>query len=93
MVDFALAERPVVIFTPHFDTFVARTKGTYVDLEEAGPGPITRTMSELIAAMTDLLDHELRVAEPYRERSNRLGDGVPPVMSPHEFVAEMLGEA
>ena len=93
MVDFALAERPVVIFTPHFDTFVARTKGTYVDLEEAGPGPITRTMSELIVAMTDLLDHELRVAEPYRERSNRLGDGVPPVMSPHEFVAEMLGEA
>ena len=93
MVDFALAERPVVIFTPHFDTFVARTKGTYVDLEEAGPGPITRTMSELIAAMTDLLDHELRVAEPYRERSNRLGDGVPPVMSPHEFVAEMLAEA
>ena len=93
MVDFAQAERPVVIFAPNFDTFVARTKGTYVDLEEAGPGPITRTMSELIAAMTDLLDHELRVAEPYRERSNRLGDGVPPVMSPHEFVAEMLGEA
>jgi CDP-glycerol glycerophosphotransferase len=93
MVDFALAERPVVIFAPHFDTFVARTKGTYVDLEEAGPGPITRTMSELIAAMTDLLDHELRVAEPYRERSMRLGDGPPTVMSPHEFVAEMLGEA
>jgi hypothetical protein len=50
-------------------------------------------MSELIAAMTDLLDHELRVAEPYRERSMRLGDGPPTVMSPHEFVAEMLGEA
>jgi hypothetical protein len=93
MVDFAQAARPVVIFAPHFDMFVARTKGTYVDLEQAGPGPITRTMSELIAAMTDLLDHELRVAEPYRERSNRLGDGVPPVMSPHEFVAEMLAEA
>lgn len=93
MIDFARAERPIVLFAPNFNTFVSRTKGTYVDLEEAGPGPITRTMSELVAAMADLLDRGLQVAEPFRARSGQLAGRVPQVKSPDERVAEMLGEA
>jgi len=93
MAEFAAAGRPIIIYSPKFDRFVFRTKGTYIDLEEAGPGPITRTMSELVAAMTDLLDHGLQVAEPYLERSRRLADRMPPVVGPDEFVAAMLGDA
>lgn len=93
MVDFAMAERPVVIFAPHFDRFVSRTKGTYLDFEAAGPGPITRTTPELVAAMADLLDRGLQVAEPYCTHSRRLAASVPPVTSPDEIVTAMLGEA
>ncbi|CAB4932144.1 MAG: glycosyltransferase [Actinobacteria bacterium] len=93
MTDFASAGRPVVVFSPDFDRFVTRTRGTVVDLIEAGPGPVTRSMAELDAELTALLGRGLRVAEPYLGRSRRFAERVTPIASADAFVDEMLGGA
>ena len=93
MTDFASAGRPVIVFAPDFDRFVSRTKGTVVDLIEAGPGPVTRSMAELDAELTALLDRGLIVAEPYLGRSRRFAERVTPMGSADAFVDEMLGGA
>jgi len=93
MTDFASAGRPVIVFAPDFDRFVSRTKGTVVDLTEAGPGPVTRSMVELDAELTALLDRGLVVAEPYYGRSRRFAERVAPMTSADEFVDDMLGGA
>jgi len=93
MADFASAGRPVIVFAPDFDRFVSRTKGTVVDLTEAGPGPVTRSMVELVAELTALLDRGLVVAEPYYGRSRRFAERVAPMTSADEFVDDMLGGA
>jgi CDP-glycerol glycerophosphotransferase len=93
MVNFASAGRPVIVFAPDFDRFVSRTKGTVIDLVEAGPGPVTRSMAELDAELTALLGRGLRVAEPYLGRSRRFAERVTPIASADAFVDEMLGGA
>lgn len=50
MFDYAVLDRPIVIHAPDWDVY--RTKrGTYFDLTEQRPGPITRTTEEVAAAI------------------------------------------
>ena len=92
MVEFAEAERPIIIYSPVFDRFVSRTKGTMIDLVAAGPGPIARTMSELITEVSGLVAQGLEVPESVREQRRRFAQQSPSMPGPHEFVALMLEE-
>jgi CDP-glycerol glycerophosphotransferase len=92
MVEFAAAERPIVIYSPVFDRFVSRTKGTMIDLVAAGPGPIARTMPELITEVSGLVAQGLEVPESFREQRRRFAEQSPPMPGPQEFVALMLEE-
>jgi CDP-glycerol glycerophosphotransferase (TagB/SpsB family) len=50
MFDYAVLDRPIVIHAPDWEIY--RTlRGTYFDLMEEPPGPITRTEQEVVAAL------------------------------------------
>jgi CDP-glycerol glycerophosphotransferase len=55
MFDAARLKRSVIVHAPDYAVFVSRTKGTYLDLATQGPGPITSSTQELIAAVSEWL--------------------------------------
>lgn len=50
MFDYALLDRPVVLFAPDLDAY-AVSRGSYFDLREKAPGPVVETEDELFAVM------------------------------------------
>ncbi|WP_433370669.1 bifunctional glycosyltransferase/CDP-glycerol:glycerophosphate glycerophosphotransferase [Actinoplanes sp. CA-142083] len=66
MFDYALLDRPLIFHVPDYDDYVGSSRGSYFDLAEFAPGPLTRTEDELFAALADL--GELK--ERYAERHN-----------------------
>jgi CDP-glycerol glycerophosphotransferase len=50
MFDYALLDRPLLFFTPDADAY-AQDRGTYFDLAERAPGPITADQDALFAAI------------------------------------------
>ncbi|MGP3634952.1 CDP-glycerol glycerophosphotransferase family protein [Streptomyces sp. 24-1644] len=66
MFDYALLDRPVVLFAPDLDAYAA-TRGSYFDLRDKAPGPVVETEDELFAVMgrlkaTDTEFQEARAA-------------------------------
>ncbi|WP_328910474.1 CDP-glycerol glycerophosphotransferase family protein [Streptomyces sp. NBC_00234] len=66
MFDYALLDRPVVLFAPDLDAY-AEARGSYFDLREKAPGPVVETEGELFAVMgrlkaTDVAFQEQRAA-------------------------------
>ena len=59
--DYALTNKPIIIYAPNFDEYLS-TRGTYIDLETAGPGPVVRTQSELFTRLSNL-DWQSQFAE------------------------------
>ncbi|MEU8703930.1 CDP-glycerol glycerophosphotransferase family protein [Streptomyces sp. NPDC048565] len=53
MFDYALLDRPVVLFAPDLDAYAAE-RGSYFDLREKAPGPVTATEEELFAVLARL---------------------------------------
>ncbi|MYW34004.1 CDP-glycerol glycerophosphotransferase family protein, partial [Streptomyces sp. SID2119] len=53
MFDFALLDRPVLLYAPDLDTYAAE-RGSYFDLREKAPGPVTATQEELFAQLAEL---------------------------------------
>ncbi|MEU0299616.1 CDP-glycerol:glycerophosphate glycerophosphotransferase [Streptomyces sp. NPDC006175] len=53
MFDYALLDRPIVLFAPDLDTYAAE-RGSYFDLREKAPGPVTATEEELFAVLARL---------------------------------------
>ncbi|MEU0353974.1 bifunctional glycosyltransferase/CDP-glycerol:glycerophosphate glycerophosphotransferase [Streptomyces cyaneofuscatus] len=53
MFDFALLDRPVILYAPDLDTYAAE-RGSYFDLREKAPGPVTATQEELFAQLVEL---------------------------------------
>ena len=47
MFDFALLKRPIILYSYDLEEYVSR-RGTYFDLEEKAPGPICRSIDEVI---------------------------------------------
>ncbi|MFI5889392.1 CDP-glycerol glycerophosphotransferase family protein [Actinoplanes sp. NPDC051513] len=66
MFDYALLDRPMVFHVPDYDDYVGSSRGSYFDLAEVAPGPLTRTGDELFAALADLGELEERYAERHR---------------------------
>ncbi|MEW2067106.1 CDP-glycerol glycerophosphotransferase family protein [Streptomyces sp. NPDC007346] len=61
MFDFALLDRPVVLYAPDLDAYAAE-RGSYFDLREKAPGPLTATQEELFAELAELKKSDLRHA-------------------------------
>jgi CDP-glycerol glycerophosphotransferase len=51
MFDYALLDRPIVIYAPDWETY-RRLRGTYFDLFEQPPGVVTTTQPDLVEALT-----------------------------------------
>ncbi|MER5896281.1 CDP-glycerol:glycerophosphate glycerophosphotransferase [Streptomyces sp. NPDC001876] len=53
MFDYALLDRPVVLFAPDLDAYAAE-RGSYFDLRAKAPGPVVETEDELFAVLARL---------------------------------------
>ncbi|WP_329037870.1 bifunctional glycosyltransferase family 2 protein/CDP-glycerol:glycerophosphate glycerophosphotransferase [Streptomyces sp. NBC_00178] len=53
MFDFALLDRPIVLFAPDLDAYAAE-RGSYFDLREKAPGPVAATEEELFTVLARL---------------------------------------
>ncbi|MFJ8887421.1 CDP-glycerol glycerophosphotransferase family protein [Streptomyces sp. NPDC102402] len=53
MFDYALLDRPIVLFAPDLDAYAAE-RGSYFDLREKAPGPVVATEEELYSVLDRL---------------------------------------
>ncbi|HYO40526.1 MAG TPA: CDP-glycerol glycerophosphotransferase family protein [Nocardioidaceae bacterium] len=51
MFDFVLTDRPIILLTPDLEQYRDVERGFYLDLEREAPGPLTRSTSEVVAAL------------------------------------------
>jgi len=61
MFDFALLDRPVLLYAPDLDTYAAE-RGSYFDLREKAPGPVTETQEELFGQLAELKKSDIHHA-------------------------------
>jgi CDP-glycerol glycerophosphotransferase len=73
MFDYAILDRPIVIHAPDWDVY-RRLRGTYFDLTEEPPGPVTRTEREVAEAIK-AGDTEASTRAAFRARFCELEDG------------------
>jgi CDP-glycerol glycerophosphotransferase len=72
MFDYALLDRPMIFHAPDLEDY-ARREGCYFDLGLHAPGPITRTETELFAALADLEGVRERYSLQRRGFAERFG--------------------
>ncbi|MEU5286148.1 CDP-glycerol glycerophosphotransferase family protein [Streptomyces sp. NPDC020755] len=72
MFDFALLDRPVVLYAPDLEAYAAE-RGSYFDLREHAPGPVTATQEELFGALAELKKSDTRYADRRRDFARRFG--------------------
>jgi CDP-glycerol glycerophosphotransferase len=51
--DYANTGKPIIFFSPDYEEYM-KTRGTYVDIETEGPGPLIKTSGELFDLLQDL---------------------------------------
>ncbi|WP_455353428.1 CDP-glycerol:glycerophosphate glycerophosphotransferase [Streptomyces sp. SYSU K217416] len=73
MFDYALLDRPIVLFAPDLDAYTA-DRGAYFDLRAGAPGPVTETEDELLKAVAELKKTDLAHQEARRRFAERYGD-------------------
>jgi CDP-glycerol glycerophosphotransferase (TagB/SpsB family)/2-polyprenyl-3-methyl-5-hydroxy-6-metoxy-1,4-benzoquinol methylase len=54
MFDFANLSRPMIFFAYDLENYSSEIRGTYFDLEEQAPGPVVKTMDDLVTAIRDV---------------------------------------
>ncbi|RFU85331.1 glycosyltransferase [Streptomyces triticagri] len=54
MFDYALLDRPMIFYAYDHEEYAVHARGTYFDLREEAPGPVTGTQEELFAAVARL---------------------------------------
>lgn len=52
--DYALLDRPMLLYVPDLRHYTERTRGTYLDPRAVAPGPLAETEGELFDALEDL---------------------------------------
>jgi CDP-glycerol glycerophosphotransferase len=73
MFDYGVLDRPIVIHAPDWEVYV-RMRGTYFDLTEEPPGPVTTTEQEVVEAIR-AGDSEPATRAAFRARFCSLDDG------------------
>nr|GID85805.1 hypothetical protein Ade03nite_47290 [Actinoplanes derwentensis] len=74
MFDYALLNRPMIFHVPDYDHYVGSTRGSYFDLAETAPGPLTRTSEDLFAALADLDGNTTTFTEKRRQFVAEFGE-------------------
>ncbi|MEU6020911.1 bifunctional glycosyltransferase family 2 protein/CDP-glycerol:glycerophosphate glycerophosphotransferase [Micromonospora sp. NPDC048871] len=77
MFDYAVLDRPIVIYAPDWDAY-RLTRGVYFDLLAEPPGPVAQTFAELLEVLRDRRFDTLaadRTRARFRERFCSLEDG------------------
>ncbi|MFM9367032.1 CDP-glycerol glycerophosphotransferase family protein [Streptomyces sp. Da 82-17] len=72
MFDYALLDRPIVLFAPDLDAYAAE-RGSYFDLRERAPGPVVDTEDALLRTLADLKPADTEHAERRREFAAEFG--------------------
>lgn len=79
MFDFSVTGRPMIFYTPDIDQYTdTQVRGSYFDLEERAPGPVTREVSEVIRLIRTLDTWPAQWSQRYeawQQRYNVLDDG------------------
>lgn len=79
MFDFSVTGRPMIFYTPDIDQYNdPKIRGSYFDLEERAPGPVTRDAEEVVRLLRSVADWRDDWTERYdawRRRYNHLDDG------------------
>ncbi|HEY7631007.1 MAG TPA: CDP-glycerol glycerophosphotransferase family protein, partial [Thermoleophilaceae bacterium] len=66
--DFAITRKPIILFIHDIEHYRDELRGMYVDLEAEAPGPMVRTVPELVSALRGL---ENGVVSEYRSAHER----------------------
>ncbi|MBW9214121.1 CDP-glycerol glycerophosphotransferase family protein [Mumia sp. zg.B53] len=78
MFDYSVTGKPLVFLAPDLDDYRDRRRGTYLDLEESGPGPVVRSTAAVVRVLRDLETTQTQFAARYaawRAAYNPLDDG------------------
>jgi len=78
MFDFSVTGKPIFFFTPDLEAYRDQLRGFYFDLLPVAPGPVSNTMDELLAQVTERDAVGVEYADRYRawrERFNPRDDG------------------
>src|SRR5690606_33485745 len=79
MFDFSVTAKPMLFFTPDIDQYTdAKVRGSYFDLEERAPGPVTRAVgdvADLIRSAGDWHPTFTQKYDAWRAMYNHLDDG------------------
>ena len=79
MFDFSVTAKPMLFFTPDIDQYTdAKVRGSYFDLEERAPGPVTRAVgdvADLIRTAGDWHPTFTQKYDAWRAMYNHLDDG------------------
>ncbi len=76
MFDFSVTGKPMYFFTPDIEHYRGELRGFYFDLAAHAPGPVVRTMAELVAALAaaPTAEHAARYTA-WRAKFNARDDG------------------
>lgn len=79
MFDYSVTRRPMLFYTPDIEEYTdPRVRGAYFDLEEVAPGPVVRTVPEVVDLLKAFDAWVPTYAERYdawHDRFNHLDDG------------------
>jgi CDP-glycerol glycerophosphotransferase len=92
--DFAVTRRPMLFLVPDLESYRDDVRGLYLDVEHDLPGPLLRTMSEVVAAVNDLAAIEGEYSQRYERFVTRhcpLEDGHAASRVVDELVASARG--
>ncbi len=79
MFDYSVTRRPMLFYTPDIEEYTdPRVRGAYFDLDEVAPGPVVRTVPEVVELLRSIDTWVPSYAERYdawHDRFNHLDDG------------------
>jgi CDP-glycerol glycerophosphotransferase len=79
MFDYSVTGRPMLFYTPDLDEYTdPKVRGAYFDLEEVAPGPVVRTVPEVVDLLAAIDTWAPTFADRYdawQRRFNHLDDG------------------
>lgn len=71
MFDYASTNKPMIFYCHDLEYYKGKLRGFYVDFEEEAPGEITKTTEELVEAIKNIDEANVKYKEKYKEFYNK----------------------